>query len=150
MNIRREIDQNLVKFNNKDYIFEKKEGIYTSIKFNDFINKAKALATYLIDNNYKDKTILLIGKNSINYMISDTAITIYTGICVNINRDTKEEDLDDIVKSLNISLIMYTSEQEEKINLMKSSIEKINVDKVIDKVKTIKNIKIMMKIVVLK
>ena len=138
MNIRREIDQNLVKFNNKNYIFEKKEGIYTSIKFNDFINKAKALATYLIDNNYKDKTILLIGKNSINYMISDTAITIYTGICVNINRDTKEEDLDDIVKSLNISLIMYTSEQEEKINLMKSSIEKINVDKVIDKVKTIK------------
>ena len=51
MNIRNIIEEDLIKFNNKDYIFEKKNNKYIPIKFNDFINKAKALSSYLIELN---------------------------------------------------------------------------------------------------
>ena len=82
INIREVIEDDLSKFNNKDYLFERIDGNYQGIKFNDFIEKSKKLASYLISNNLKDKNILLIGKNSINFMISDVAIYIYTGFCI--------------------------------------------------------------------
>ena len=106
MNIRNIIEEDLIKFNNKDYIFEKKNNKYIPIKFNDFINKAKALSSYLIAKGLLNEKILIIGKNSINYMIADLSVTIYTGICVNINRDTKEEDLDYLINYLDIKAII--------------------------------------------
>lgn len=139
MNIRNIIEENLTKLNNKNYIFEKINNNYTPIKFNDFISKSKALATYLINNNLRNEKILIIGKNSINYMISDLAITVYTGVSVNINRDTKEDELDDIINYLNIKAIIYTNEQDEKINKLNANILKINIDKIIDNLNEMNN-----------
>ena len=139
MNIRNIIEEDLIKFNNKDYIFEKKNNKYIPIKFNDFINKAKALSSYLIAKGLLNEKILIIGKNSINYMIADLSVTIYTGICVNINRDTKEEDLDYLINYLDIKAIIFTNEQNDKINLLKSNIIKINIDNIIDKLDKIDN-----------
>lgn len=129
INIREVIEDDLIKFNNKDYLFEKIDGNYQSIKFNKFIENSKKLASYLIDTNLKDKNILLIGRNSINFMISDVAITIYTGICINLNKDIKENELDDIINNLNIDGVVFTNDQEEKISNLKSNIFKLNVDK---------------------
>ena len=41
MNIRDIIEEDLVKFNNKEYLFEKIDGKYKGIKFNEFIEKSK-------------------------------------------------------------------------------------------------------------
>ena len=142
MNIRDIIEDDLVKFNNKEYLFEKIDGKYKGIKFNEFIEKSKKLASYLINNNLKDKNILLIGNNSINFMISDMAITVYTGVCINLNKDIKEDDIDDIIKSLDVSCVIYTNEQEEKLNNINSNVFKVNVDKLdFNKLEVIDNYK---------
>lgn len=142
MNIRDIIEEDLVKFNNKEYLFEKIDGKYKGIKFNEFIEKSKKLASYLINNNLKDKNILLIGNNSINFMISDMAITVYTGVCINLSKDIKEDDIDDIIKSLDVSCVIYTNEQEEKLNNINSNVFKVNVDKLdFNKLEVIDNYK---------
>ena len=142
MNIRDIIEENLVKFNNKKYLFEKIDGKYKGIKFNEFIEKSKKLASYLINNNLKDKNILLIGNNSINFMISDMAITVYTGVCINLSKDIKEDDIDNIIKSLDVSCVIYTNEQEEKISNTNSNVFKVNVDKLdFNKLEVIDNYK---------
>lgn len=142
MNIRDIIEENLVKFNNKKYLFEKIDGKYKGIKFNEFIEKSKKLASYLINNNLKDKNILLIGNNSINFMISDMAITVYTGVCINLSKDIKEDDIDNIIKSLDVSCVIYTNEQEEKISNINSNVFKVNVDKLdFNKLEVIDNYK---------
>lgn len=132
MNILEEIENKIKELNNKEYIFEKKDEKYTSIKFNDFISKAKSLATYLIEHKLLNKNIIVIGKNTINYMISDTAVTLYTGTCININNDEKKEDLEDIIDTLNVKGIIYTNEQTKKIKSLKNKIVKINIDEIID------------------
>lgn len=142
MNIRNFIEENLVKFNNKEYLFEKIDGKYNGIKFNEFIEKSKKLASYLINNNLKDKNILLIGNNSINFMISDMAITVYTGVCINLSKDIKEDGIDNIIKSLDVSCVIYTNEQEEKISNINSNVFKVNVDKLdFNKLEVIDNYK---------
>ena len=131
MNIREVIEKDLIEFKNKDYIFQKVDGEYAPIKFNDFIYKSKCLASYLIDKGLKDKKILVIGVNSINIMIADIAATIYAGVCVNIAADTSSEDLEEAVTDIDIAAILYTSEQSDKIAELNVDIEKVNLNEVI-------------------
>lgn len=136
--IRDELEKRIKELNNKEYIFEKKEDKYVSIRFNEFFNKVKALSTYLINNNLKNKNIIVIGKNSTNYLICDTAVTIYTGTCININHDTKSEDLYDAIISLNVEAIIYTNDQKEKIDSINGNILKVNIDEIIKSLDEIK------------
>lgn len=125
MNIRNIIENDLISLNNKEYIYEKVNDKYESIRFNEFINKSKDLAEYLIENNLKNKRILLIGKNSINYLIADLAITIYTGVCVNIDKDIND-DLLNTIKSLRINAIIYDNYVKDKVRDI--NIFKLNID----------------------
>lgn len=138
MNIRYEIQKKINELNNKEYIFEKKNEKYEGIRFNEFIYKVKALSTYLIENKLKNKNIIVIGKNSINYLISDAAVTIYTGTCININHDTKIDDLNDMIIHLKVEAIIYTNDQKEKIEAI-NNIFKVNVDEIIDNLKEVKD-----------
>lgn len=113
------IKEKYISMPNKEYIYEKKNGQYQPITFKDFIEKTNLLAHYLISKKLKDKNILIIGKNSINYMIADLAILSYVGVVVNVNKDTKENDLNDIIKKIDIKGIIYDEEKEKIINKTK-------------------------------
>ena len=113
------IKEKYIKMPNKEYIFEKKDGKFQGITFKEFIEKTNYLARYLLDKNLKNKNILLIGKNSINYMIADLAIVSYVGIVVNVNKDTKQKELKEIIENIDISCIIYDEEQVEIINSIK-------------------------------
>ncbi|MBR6097575.1 AMP-binding protein [Candidatus Saccharibacteria bacterium] len=131
MNIRDIIEDDLARLNNKDYIFEKVNGEYKPIKFNDFVAKSKAFATFLVDSGLKNKTVILIGKNSINLMIADVAVTFYTGICASMAFDVTAEDIKDAVDSLGAEAILFTSDQAEKVSNINTEAKKINLDEVL-------------------
>lgn len=139
MDVQELLEEDLRKFNNKDYIFEKRNGKYSAIKFNDFVFKARALATKLVKNDLMNQRIMLVGKNSTNLMIADVAITAYTGICVNTVASASSEEIKGMIESLNIKAVLYGNDESEKINEVENDILKINIDKTIPKLKTIKN-----------
>lgn len=139
MDIQKLIEEDLQKFNNKDYIFEKHNGKYSATKFDDFVFKARALATKLINNGLINQRIMLIGKNSTNLMIADVAITAYTGVCVNTPAFINTEDLNGMIKSLNIKAILFGSDQTDKIAEIKSDILKLNIDEMIPNLNKIIN-----------
>ena len=117
---------------NKEFIYEKIDGKYQSITYSNFVKKAKSFANYCNNNGLKGKKILLFGKNSINLMIADAAITGYLGVCVNINAETKLEELEHIISCYNISAICYSSDEIETVKKLKN-IKIINIDSVIPK-----------------
>lgn len=119
------IKDNYEKRPNKKYIYEKINGEYQGITFKDFIEKTNYLGYYLLDKNLKDKNILLIGKNSINYMITDLAILSYVGVVVNINKDTKEKEIKEIINNTNIECIIYDEDKKEEIDKIKEEYENI-------------------------
>ena len=124
MNIQRLIEEDLRKFNNKEYIFEKHNGKYSAIRFDDFVFKARALATKLINDSLMGQRIMLVGKNSTNLMIADVAITAYTGVCVNTPAFVNVKDLNGMVKSLGVKAVLFGNDQTEKIAGIKDDILK--------------------------
>ena len=84
------IDEAYKKWKYKEFVFEKINDNYVGITYGDFINKSKKLGRILINAGFKNKRILLIGKNSKEYMISDLAVLAYVGVCVNVNAQTTE------------------------------------------------------------
>ena len=73
MNINNIIKEAYNKWENKEYIFEKINNEYKSITYGDFIKSSTDLAKKLISYGFKDKKIIIYGKNSTDYMISDLA-----------------------------------------------------------------------------
>ena len=97
MNINNLIIDSYNKYSNKNFIYEKINNKYKPITYNKFITKLTHVAKKLIEFNLSNKNILIYSKNSINYMITDLAIISYVGTTININEQTKIEELNPII-----------------------------------------------------
>ena len=104
--LKRQIKKIYKKWGNDDYIFEKVDGKYKSITYKDFIEKSLGIAKYLLDNGYKDKTIILLSENSINLMVCDLAIAFYVGKSTIICKEWNKEDIIESIKEINADLII--------------------------------------------
>lgn len=138
MNINDLIIETYKKFGKKNFVYEKQNNKYKSITYKDFITKVTHLAKALINKKLKDKNILIYSKNSKNYMIADLAIISYVGTTININEQTKQEELETIIKELNIDAILYDDTKKDIINDIKDLYPKlkyINIDKTIKDIK---------------
>lgn len=107
------------KWKNKDYLFEKEDGKYTGIKFGHFIEYTAYLANYLIDIGLKDKKIIVFGKNSVKWMISDLAIMSYVGISVGVSKEYNLDDLINVIDFLEVDAIIYSNEKEDIIKKLR-------------------------------
>ena len=113
------------KWKNKNFIYEKYGQEFVPITYGEFIEKAKYLAQKLLDYGLKDNKILIYGKDSIDYMITDLAVLAYVGISVNINKQTKEEELSEIIKKINIDAIIFDKDKEKIINNLKPKFTRV-------------------------
>ena len=123
--LKRQIKKIYNQWGNDDYIFEKVEGKYKSITYKDFIEKSLGIAKYLLDNGYKDKTIILLSENSINLMACDLAITFYVGKSTIICKEWNKEDIIESIKEINADLIIYSNNYKNIVNDIK---EEININ----------------------
>lgn len=119
MNINNIIKEAYKKWENKEYVYEKINNEYKSITYGEFIKRTTDLAKKLIDLGLKDKRIIIFGKNSIDYMVSDLAVLAYVGISVNINAQTTEYELQEILKTMEIDAVLYDNDKKEIIDLIK-------------------------------
>ena len=108
------------KWKNKNFIYEKHGQEFIPITYGEFIKKSNSLANKLLNYGLKDNRILIFGKDSIDYMITDLAVLAYVGISVNINKQTKEEELSDVINKLKIDAIIYDKDKNQIINNLKN------------------------------
>lgn len=107
------------KWRDIDYLHEMVDGKYVGITFGEFIEKVNYLATYLIDNGYKNKHIGIYSPNSLAWMIADVAIMNYVGLSIGLNKDWKDDNLDYAINKCEIDLMLYSKLLEDKINAVK-------------------------------
>jgi len=125
MNINNIIKEVYNKWENKEYVFEKINNEYRGITYGEFIKRTTNLAKKLIVCGLKDKRIIIFGKNSIDYMISDLAVLAYVGISVNINFQTTDNELKEIIKTMEIDGVLYDNAKKETIDLIKAEYKNI-------------------------
>lgn len=115
------LKNNYEKWKNKEYIFEKKneESQFESKTFGEFIEDTYSLANYLLNNNLKNKKIIIFGDNSYNLMISDLAVTAFVGTSVVIAKDLKENRIIKIIESIDAKAIIYDDKKQDVVEKIK-------------------------------
>ena len=106
------------QFSERNFVYTKKDGKYEPISYKDFIEKTDALAHFLQNKNLNGCNIMVIGKNSVEYMIADLAITAYVGACVNVNSAINAESLEKIVENADLSAVFYDEELTDEFQLI--------------------------------
>ena len=115
MNIEKTYRENYKKWYNKEHIFEKKNGVYQSVTYGEFIDTACGMAGYLISQSLKNKKIMLYGDNSCDVMLADFAILNYVGVSVWVSNQWQEKELIYAIRTLGIECLIYGDEKQEII-----------------------------------
>ena len=124
--LKRQIKKIYNKWSNDPYIYEKdKSNNYQYITYKEFIEKSLSIANYLLENNYKNKTIILLSENSINLMLYDLAITLYVGKSAIICKEWKKKDIEEAIQEIKADLIVYSDKYKDLVNEIKKE-ENIN------------------------
>ncbi len=103
------------KWREREFVFQKREGIYYPITFGDFIEQAVYLAETLIKDGLLGKKIIVYGENSIEWMIADIAIMSYVGISIGLSKEYRCEDIENIVEKLEADAIIFSSRKKKVI-----------------------------------
>ena len=130
INLNKQIKTIYNDWGNDPYIYEKdKSGKYQYITYKEFIEKSLGIAKYLLDNNYKNKTIMLLSDNSINLMLYDLAITFFVGKSTILCKEWKKNDIEEGIKEIKADLLIYSDKYKDlakNLNINTMSIENID------------------------
>jgi len=102
-------------FRDRVFCFEKVDGVYEGKTYAQFYADVWALADSLIKDGYKDKKFMIYGHNSYNWMVVYLAVSAYVGTIVPIDANWKENDLQNVVASVDISLIFHSKNLTENL-----------------------------------
>ena len=130
INLNKQIKTIYNDWGNDPYIYEKdKSGKYQYITYKEFIEKSLGIAKYLLDNNFKNKTIMLLSDNSINLMLYDLAITFFVGKSAILCKEWKKNDIEEGIKEITADLLIYSDKYKDLVkdlNINTMSIENID------------------------
>ena len=105
-------------FGERNFVFTKRDGVYEPITYKDFIEKSDALAHKLFADGLSGKRIMVIGKNSAEYMMADLAITAYVGACANVNSKIDSESISRILDNCGISCVLYDEDLDDEFSII--------------------------------
>lgn len=117
-------------------LYPKDAAIYRDVDdydtFEELYKKTKYFATYLLSKGYENKRIAVIGKNSYNWVLTYLSVVSYVGVVVPLDKELTYTEIDSVIKQSNVDIIFYSSDMEEKINVINKDFNKIkyvNMDK---------------------
>ena len=96
------------KYEHKDYVFTKIDGVFVPITFGTFLRKADRFARFLLSEGFAGKRIMIYGENSVAWMIADIAIMGYVGVSIGAPSAWKSDDVDNEIGHLHIDCVLYS------------------------------------------
>ena len=114
--IKEMIENSVLLYPNNIAFYEKENKEYKGITYSELYSDMVNLGNKLIDMGLKDKNIAIIGKNSYEWGLSYLTTVCGVGKVVPLDKELKKEELDKQLNNLNVDLIIYSKEQEKKLD----------------------------------
>ena len=105
---------------------QKKNGKYKSYTFARFKNEVFSLGEALSLRGYAGKRVIVTGENCYLWCVSYMAVICGLGVIVPVDKDIPAEELANIAKISEASLILYSDKCEAKVSALPDEIEKIS------------------------
>lgn len=132
------LEKNNKKYGDKIIFSERDKGI----SYNDFVIESKSVATSILDLNFYNKPIIIFIDKTINALVSMFGVTYSANFYTVIDVNMPKNRIDNIIKTLNPSLIITDEKNNDKLNELGYDIKtlvfeeclknKINYDKIIE------------------
>lgn len=132
------LEKNNKKYGDKIIFSERDKGI----SYNDFVIESKSVATSILDLNFYNKPIIIFIDKTINALVSMFGVTYSANFYTVIDVNMPKNRIDNIIKTLNPSLIITDEKNNGKLNELGYGIKtlvleeclknKINYDKIIE------------------
>lgn len=121
---------------NVAFSFQKKKEIVKKT-YQDFYEEVVKLSNYLIDNNYFEKKIAILGENSYEWILSYFAIANSKNIVVPIDKELDVQSIMKILSKTNTDMIFYSndySDYAEEIKKSSLDIKLVNMNEILSNI----------------
>ncbi len=120
------LKENVDKYGNNGYIYEKVNGQYQEHTFREFCEDVYRFADD-IHNKTTGNTVAIYAQNSYRYMVLDTAVMAYIGISVTLSKEWTFYDLDRIFADGKINTLVYDEPRQLTALTLKKKYPGINI-----------------------
>lgn len=107
------------------FSFQKKKELVTKSYF-DFKNEVIKFSNYLIENEYNEKKIALLGENSYEWILSYFAIANSKNIVVPIDKELEIIAVEKILEKTKAELLIYSNDYSDYAEAISKSFPQIN------------------------
>ncbi len=107
------------KFKGHEYIFERNGSSFEGVTYDRFADDVHRIASALISMGLHRKKIIIIGGNSYNYMIADTAVMGYVGVSCTLSKEWSAQDIINAAELLDAGGVIYSRQNEASVNALR-------------------------------
>ncbi len=104
------LKENEKKFGQRGFLYEKENGVYQEHTYQSFCEDVRRYSHYLRDHEFGSR-IALYAANSYQYMVLDTAIMAYVGICMTLSKEWTYEDVSRMLENGGADSLIYDKER---------------------------------------
>ena len=112
LSIQQVLDDAEKKWGERDFIWAKKDGKYTSKTFSELAQDVRSLAEFLLAKKLRGKQIAILSDNSYEFMVADLAAMGYVGVSATLNSMWGIKDTQRAMKILEVKVFFYDTQHE--------------------------------------
>lgn len=120
------LDDSARRFGTRPAFLQKENGAYVTYTYARFRNDVYTLGTALAAHGYAGGRVIVIGENSYLWCVSYMATICGLGTVVPVDKEIPAEELANIARVSEASLILYSSKYQEKVNSVDSAIHRFS------------------------
>lgn len=128
--LREMLDDSAKRFGSRPAFLQKENGAYVTYTYARFRNDVYTLGTALAAHGYTGGRVIVIGENSYLWCVSYMAVICGLGVIVPVDKEIPTEDLANIARISEASLILYSPKYKTKLDAVDPSVQRFSFEDV--------------------
>ncbi len=124
--LREMLEESAKLYASRPAFLQKIDGKYHSYSYARLKNEVFALGTALAERGFSGARVIVTGENSYAWCLSYLAVTCGLGVVVPVDKEIPAEEIANIARISEASLVLYSKKYEAKISELGEDIEKIS------------------------
>lgn len=124
--LREMLDDSAKRFGARPAFLQKENGAYVTYSYTRFRNDVYTLGTALAAHGYTGGRVIVIGENSYLWCVSYMTAICGLGTVVPVDKEIPAEELANIARICDASLILYSPKYREKVDAVDPSIHRLS------------------------
>ena len=127
-NLREMLEESARAYGAKPAFLQKRGGKYREYSYGRFKSDVDSLGTALTSQGFSSKRVIVMGENSYEWCLSYMTVVAGLGVVVPVDKEIPAEEIANIARISEASLILHSAKYSEKLSEVDSSVKKICFD----------------------